>query len=115
MTLGQRLRRPREESGRTQEELSRLLIASGASANRITISRWECDEQVPTLAPIMELAKIYNVSADFIINGDCSNGGQPERDRIFSGCKKLNTRGVDALLKYLDYLLSQSEYRRETA
>lgn len=67
MTLGEKLKKLRAESKSTQEDIVKRLNARGVTANRVTLSRWENDEQEPTLTPIMTLAKIYDVSADYLL------------------------------------------------
>lgn len=70
MSLGHRLKELRARSEKTQEEIVKLLRANGIMTNRVTLSRWENDEQEPTLNPVMTLASIYNVTVDYIISGN---------------------------------------------
>lgn len=67
MTLGQKLKQLRAQSKSTQEDIVKKLNSHGVTANRVTLSRWENDEQEPTLTPVMTLAKIYGVSADYLL------------------------------------------------
>lgn len=57
--LGEKLLKLRKKYGYSQQSL-----ADALSVTRQTISNWECDQGAPTLDKAMELAKIYHISLD---------------------------------------------------
>lgn len=66
MNLGNNLQYLRRMMNRmTQEELAERMGVS-----RQTISKWELDTATPELEKLVELAKLFNVSLDELINGD---------------------------------------------
>ena len=66
MNLGNNLQYLRRMMNRmTQEELAERMGVS-----RQTVSKWELDTATPELEKLVELAKLFNVSLDELINGD---------------------------------------------
>lgn len=57
-----RLRSLREEKGYTQEEFSELL-----GTTRLQIWRWENEKSIPDAEEIVRLARILNVTADYLL------------------------------------------------
>ena len=63
MTLGAKLQSLRKQSGMSQETLAGQLGVS-----RQAVSRWELDSSLPETENIIKLAKIFNVSFDYLLN-----------------------------------------------
>lgn len=63
MTLGAKLQNLRKQSGMSQETLAGQLGIS-----RQAVSRWELDISLPETENIIKLAKIFNVSFDYLLN-----------------------------------------------
>ena len=62
--IGTRIRTVRIESGISQEQLSRYLGISAA-----TLSRYESMQHIPKLSILINIAKVFNVSLDYLITG----------------------------------------------
>lgn len=62
MTVGERIQMYRKQFGMSQEELGQKLLVS-----RQTISLWEKDQTVPTIANLVRLKEIFGVSVDDIL------------------------------------------------
>lgn len=67
MSIGSTIKRLRHERGMTQEVLSEYL---GVSTN--AVSQWECDKTAPDISHIPMLARIFEVSADVLLEIDHS-------------------------------------------
>lgn len=65
MTLGEKLQKLRKGKAMSQEEL-----ASKITVSRQAISKWELDLAFPDTENIVQLSKLYNVSADYLLNDD---------------------------------------------
>lgn len=65
MTMGEKIQRLRKAKGMSQEEL-----ASNITVSRQAISKWELNEAVPDTNNIIQLCKIFGVSADYLLNDD---------------------------------------------
>ena len=63
MTLGAKLQSLRKQYGMSQETLAGQLGVS-----RQAVSRWELDISLPETENIIKLAKIFNVSFDYLLN-----------------------------------------------
>lgn len=63
--IGAFLRTLRKEKGMTQEKLSELL-----HVNSRTVSRWENAKTMPDFDILIELAKLYEVSIEELLNGE---------------------------------------------
>lgn len=60
--IGDTIRSLREQAGYSQSELARRL-----SVTRSSVNAWESGLSAPTAVYIIELAKLFHVSADFIL------------------------------------------------
>lgn len=60
--LGDRLKELREEKELTQEELGKLIRVS-----RQAVSSYESGENEPSLANLIKIADIFNVSVDYLL------------------------------------------------
>lgn len=62
MNIGKIIKELRKEKGLTQSDLAKLLYTS-----QDTISLWELNKSLPDVKSLIELTKIFNVSADYIL------------------------------------------------
>lgn len=77
MTTGEKLTKLRKEKGYTQEQLADLLKVS-----RQAVSRWESDLAFPETEKLIRIAKLYDVSLDYLLLED-SEAGKKEEPRLF--------------------------------
>lgn len=68
MKLSDKILKMRKQTGMSQEELAEKLNVS-----RQTISRWESDSAQPDASNLLQLSKLFKVTADFLINEDYEN------------------------------------------
>ena len=64
-TLGIRIRRKREEIGLSQETLGRKL----GQVKHASVSQWESNKTIPSAKSLIELARIFNCSIDWLLLG----------------------------------------------
>ena len=62
MKLGERIAEKRKEQGMTQAELAEQMLVT-----RQTVSRWEAGSALPDIEKITQLAKILEVSCDYLL------------------------------------------------
>ncbi|MBE7082421.1 MAG: helix-turn-helix transcriptional regulator [Clostridiales bacterium] len=60
--LGQRLKELRQEQGLTQKELADLL-----GINSVTYLHYEKEQRQPPLELLVDLAKFFNVTVDYLL------------------------------------------------
>ena len=68
MNISEKLIQLRKAKGMSQEELAEKLQVS-----RQAVSRWENGTALPDAHNILNLSKIYNVTADYLLNDDFSS------------------------------------------
>jgi transcriptional regulator with XRE-family HTH domain len=66
MTLGEKIKRLRTEKGISQEELGREM----GGVHYTHISRYERNQSTPSIEALKKLAKIFGVSADYLLFDD---------------------------------------------
>lgn len=80
MTLGTKLQNLRKQAAMSQEALAAQLGVS-----RQAVSRWELDISLPETENIIKLAKIYNVSFDYLLDEkitETNNTNQTQSDTV---------------------------------
>lgn len=75
-TLGKRIRQLRKSHNMSGDELG---VKTGFTRN--AVSQWESDKRSPNLATLSQLAKIFNVSTDYLLNGSDSRALTPRDER----------------------------------
>ncbi len=70
MKLSDKLIELRKEKGWSQEEFAEKLDVS-----RQAVSRWENETALPDAQNILRISKLFNVTADYLLNEDCENAG----------------------------------------
>lgn len=68
MRLSDKIFKLRKQSGMSQEELAAKLNVS-----RQTISRWEIGSAQPDASNLLQLSKLFRVTADYLINEEYAN------------------------------------------
>jgi transcriptional regulator with XRE-family HTH domain len=99
MSIGTTIKQLRLEHDMTQEQLAELLHLSSAA-----ISGWECDRNSPDISQIPLLARIFNVSADFLLGIDLSVQEEKICRIIMENAKYSGKEAVDK------YRLALAEY-----
>ncbi|QBD75028.1 XRE family transcriptional regulator [Ktedonosporobacter rubrisoli] len=88
--ISRNLRSLRKRHGYSQEE-----VADKISVSRQAVAKWESGETVPDLANAMQLAEIYHVSLDQLVNHEDEHGGalMPPKGKHIFGVVKVGERG----------------------
>lgn len=68
MVIGDKIRELRESAGYSQAELARRL-----SVTRSSVNAWESGLSAPTAVYIVELAKLFRVTSDYLLGLDTSS------------------------------------------
>lgn len=81
----------REEAGYTQSELAKKLDVTRSSVNA-----WEMGLSTPTTQYIVELAKLFHVSTDYLLGLDNT------RQLVLDGLSKKEVEVLYSLIRYFD-------------
>ena len=65
MTLGEKLKNARKTAGLTQEEMAEKLCVS-----RAAVAKWESDKGLPDILNLKAIAKLLDVSIDYLVDDD---------------------------------------------
>lgn len=88
--ISERLKKLRENKGITQTQLAKLL-----SLTRSSINGWEMGTSIPSTQYVVELAKIYNVTTDYILGMDT------RRSIVTDGLSKKEISAIDLIIDCL--------------
>lgn len=75
--IGKTIASLRKGLGLTQNQLAEKIFVSDKA-----ISRWETGEGLPEISNLIELAKVFNVTVDYIINEQTENNVKKTNDNI---------------------------------
>ena len=68
MTIGERIAKCRKE-----KKLSQEYIAESLEVSRQAVSKWENDQSEPDTNNLIKLARLFNVSVEYLANGEEEN------------------------------------------
>lgn len=85
MTLGEKIKELRKKYGFTQEKLAEQLAVS-----RQAITKWETDGGIPDIENITAIAKLFHVSADYLLSDESSE--EASSDYLYDS---INTYDID--------------------
>lgn len=108
MTFAQRLKVTRKECNLTQDEVAQKL-----GVTRATYSRYELGQREPNLNAIRELASIFNVSVNFLINTNKYNKDDElnkTEQKLIEIFRSLNPQGQDYILQTID--MAKNTYKK---
>ncbi len=74
MKLGEKLQQLRRQSGLSQEQL-----ASQLTVSRQAVSKWELDETMPDTDNVVQLARLFGVSCDYLLRDEVDEQGETVR------------------------------------
>ena len=90
MTFAEKLVQLRKREGYTQEELADRLEVS-----RQAVSRWEMGTAVPDSSNLLQISKLFKVSADYLLNDDYKS------DDDLPKVQEVRNDNVNQILMYL--------------
>ena len=90
MTFAEKLVQLRKSEGYTQEE-----VADRLEVSRQAISRWEMGTAVPDSSNLLQISKLFKVSADYLLNDDY------ESDDDLPKVKEVKNDNVNQIMMYL--------------
>ena len=94
-TMGEFIYELRCEKGMTQKKLAELLYVSDKA-----VSRWERDESMPYVTVLPEIARVFGITVDELLNGErnCTTK-QNDNINIEGNLKNTDLRRVEGVLQ----------------
>ena len=108
MSLGERLKRLRVQKDLSQQELADML-----KINRATLGNWEVDRTTPGYTALCKLAKHFNVTVDYLLNGEARKVSEdgvpyivmsPEEMDLFAEMKQLSEDDKKMVFSLVNHL-----------
>ncbi len=90
MTFAEKLVQLRKREGYTQEEL-----AGSLEVSRQAVSRWEMGTAVPDSSNLLQISRLFKVSADYLLNDDY------ESDDDLPKVKEVKNDNLNQIMAYL--------------
>lgn len=115
MTIGERIRKKREEIGMSQTELAKKV-----SISKQTLYKYETNiitnipsNTIENIANVLELspAILMGWESEKIPN-NIKQAHTSQIDILVEKTNNLNQKGIEELIKYTDYLLTQKKYKK---
>lgn len=105
MSIGEKIKTAREESGMTQAEAAERLLVS-----RQTISNWENERSLPDILSVMRMSELYRVSLDELLKGDKAMMNKIEKDMKRSRTEKriIKYAGISILVGLIVFALGKT-------
>jgi transcriptional regulator with XRE-family HTH domain len=94
--LGEKIHQLRKGKGLSQEELAGQLTVS-----RQAISKWELGESVPDTENVVQLSKLFGVSADYLLNDDYESDNDIPAVKVNSETIKTEYRSKARIASYI--------------
>lgn len=119
MSFGERLKRLRVEKGLSQQELADIL-----KVNRATLGNWEIDRTSPGYTTLCKIAKYFNVTIDYLLNGEPVKVGDdgmpyivmsPEEIELFAEIKQLSEEDKMMVYSLVNHLRRKKGVNEEAA
>ncbi len=112
MSIGQNIRRLREEHGLSQSQLGQI-----AGVTDKAVSTWEIDSKVPRMGAVQKMADFFNVPKSAILDDAPSSvplhvAMTPALQTLESALEVLNKEGQEKLLDYADDLVRSGKYKK---
>ncbi len=107
MKLSEKIISLRKAQGLSQEELAQKIHVS-----RQAVSRWETDGALPDASNVLQLSRLFGVTADFLLNDgqECALESVPGQEKV--RCRKklgLCVSALGLLGNFVIYILSRYE------
>lgn len=97
MKLGEKIKLLRKSKGISQESLAAIL-----KVNRNYLSRVETGKSEPTAGILKQLAEIFNVDLNSLLEIDCNNKDNSEKIKyIITNCKSLREKDLDTIVRII--------------
>jgi transcriptional regulator with XRE-family HTH domain len=111
MPLAEKIKLLRKEKGWSQYQLGEKVGVHGKH-----VSKWENDKFVPNLEAVRKLARLFEVSTDYLLFDDVPRGNQvslhdPEMLEQFEKVEKLNSEDKEAVKRIIQAMISNQEVK----
>ncbi|MGL4484817.1 MAG: helix-turn-helix domain-containing protein [Anaerovoracaceae bacterium] len=104
---GKKIKTRRKDIGITQAELARR-----CNVNRTALSRWENEENEPSIISLKKLSSVLNISLDELLETDKYLSVPAEERQLIDLFKQVNDDGKKDIIKYANMVINSGEYKK---
>ena len=108
MTLGERLKKLRENMDLEQKDVANMI---GVKNN--TLSQYESDNRKPDYDTLQRLAKLYNVTIDYLVTGKESIKENKNSNLFFFDKDDLTEQDIEDIKKHIEFVKWQAKQRKK--
>ncbi len=113
---GEKIKALRKKAGMTQTELSeRLNSEFGLKTDRVMISKWETGFQTPVVSTLSCIAKLFNVSLDYLNGNDTPpvDNIEAAKTALFSGADEVTDEMWQEVVNFAKYIEAREAAKNE--
>ncbi len=112
--LSDRIKMLRKKAGLTQTELSEQLNSRfGLKTDRATVSNWERGASTPVTQTVICLAKLFNVSTDYLTDSENISSRDMLKVALFGGGVDVTDEMLDEVAVFAQYVAEREARKNE--
>src|SRR3989338_1079359 len=100
ITIGERIMQLRKAKNWSQDELAKEI-----SSSRVMIGKYERSDNLPSIEVIVKLAKVFNVSVDFLLGEGLNDAYDKEMVKRLDEVEHLPTDEKQRIFQYMDLII----------
>lgn len=90
---------------RKDKKMSQSDLANAIGTSRVMIGNYERNENMPSIEIVLKIAKLYNVSVDFIVGEGLNASYDKEMIKRLEHIEKLPQDKKDTIFNYIDLVI----------
>ena len=113
--LSNRIKALRKKADLTQSELSEQLNSRfGLKTDRATVSNWERGASTPVFQTVACLAKLFDVSIDYLTDDEKENDKEFLKAALFGGADNITDEMLDEVARFAQFVAEREARKNET-
>lgn len=112
--LSDRIKALRKRADLTQSELSEQLNSRfGLKTDRATVSNWERGASTPVFQTVACLAKLFDVSIDYLTDDEKENDKEFLKAALFGGADNITDEMLDEVARFAQFVAEREARKNE--
>ncbi len=112
--LSEKIKALRKEAHLTQTELSEQLNSRfGLKTDRATVSNWERGASTPVFQTVTCLAKLFDVSIDYLTGNEKNNNKEMLKIALFGGSEDVTDEMLDEVARFAQFIAEREARKNE--
>lgn len=112
--LSNRIKALRKKADLTQSELSEQLNSRfGLKTDRATVSNWERGASTPVFQTVACLAKLFDVSIDYLTDDEKENDKEFLKAALFGGADNITDEMLDEVARFAQFVAEREARKNE--